>query len=190
MSYSAVAVAVVIIVLALIERFATMLRQLLVTLLITTVVGCQNSGPSAEQDRGQGPSTANRQSVPATRTFDAAAERELKEARGTSPKDKGESATGPHEGTRWRIKAEVVRLDAAEPGKFHQQTITVEPAGLARVYIRLRSPETKKEMYPGQKHEFEATFEKHIWEGGIDALVFKDGEVVGGTPANPTTGMP
>lgn len=89
-----------------------------------------------------------------------------------------DEAARTYAGVRWRFEAEVVRLDAAEPSRFHLLTITVQPDGLAPTYIRLRSREDKDKLYPGQKHLFEGTFERYILQSGLDALVFNDGIIV------------
>jgi hypothetical protein len=145
--------------------------------LLLLLSGCGRSEPSTPTVPTNPPEAEPKPSTPAARAFDAVAEKELKAGGHFGPMEV-EEAVRKYAGVRWRFQAEVVRLDAAEPNKFHTNTITVEPEGIARVYVRLRSPEAKSTLYPGQKHEFEGTFERYILLGGLDALVFNDATLV------------
>jgi len=162
-----------------------MLRLFVGLLLIVSFLGCGKAEPAKEANSAANakPATASKAS-PAPRAFDAAAEKELKELAQANPESL-ESALKQYEGVRWRFKAEVMNLYASEPTGLNPNTVVVEPEGMAQVYVRMRSLETKTQMYPGQKHEFEGTFEKYINQYGIDALVFNDALVIGAQPHNP-----
>lgn len=148
-----------------------------VFLLLLLLNGCGKDEASTPAAPTKPRAAEAKPSAPSARPFDTAAEKELK-ALGHSGAMEVEEAAQTYAGVRWRFQAEVVRLDAAEPNKFHTNTITVEPTGMDRVYVRLRSSEAKGKLYPGQKHEFEGTFERYILQAGIDALVFNDATLV------------
>jgi hypothetical protein len=106
--------------------------------------------------------------------FDAAAEKDLKQYT-TSPPPEAGTPHAKFAGERWRFRAEVMRLDATEPNRFHLLTVTVQPEGMERTYVRMRNQEIKAKLYPGQVHEFEATFETYLQNF---AIIFNDGVVI------------
>jgi hypothetical protein len=156
-------------------------------LLVMSFLGCGKAEQALQANSAANAVTATDSQATAPRdprNLDAAAEKELKELANASP-ESGESALEPYEGVRWRFNAEVMNLYASEPMGLNPYTAIVAPEGTSRVYVRMRSLETKTHLYPGQKHEFEGTFEKYINQYGIDALVFSDVIVIGAQPHNP-----